>query len=598
VAAALVAVAHQTAVVAGRNAAALEPASILAVVLDTHAGRLWLGRLGLLALVAAFVALTPRATERADWLAARTELSLLAALALGLLAAAGHAAAVAPDATAAVAVDALHVLAAGVWIGGLLPLALLLRAAGDARGADARPYAVLAARRFSRMALACLVTLVATGVFNAVVHVGGLPALLGTAYGRLLLVKLALVVPVLALGWVNRRTWIPRLSGEAAAVGRPAMRGLGRFVIAEAALAAALLGVVSAMSVTPPGRHADPTWPLSFRLTFAPLDGAPDLRARVLVGSQVMVLGVVALLSAALLRRRGLILGVGALTLVAFGAGLALPPIVVDAYPTTYRRPAVTYQASSIVEGSALYRIHCASCHGPGGAGDGPAGAELARRPADLRAPHTAQHTAGDMFWWITSGIPAAGMPAFGGVLDEDQRWHLINFVRALGAGQAVRRLGPGVAPPELVAPDFAFAVGPTPPRALRDYRGRRTVVLVLYELPASRPRLAELARNYETLVGQGVEIIAVPRDAAPDAIGRLGADPPVLFPVVTDGAREIVAAYDLLAPAPRAELLVDRAGYLRARWTAPPDLGTLLAAVGRLNAEPLTATPADEHAH
>src|SRR5262249_37484968 len=156
-----------------------------------------------------------------------------------------------------------------------------------------------------------------------------------------------LVVPVLALGWVNRRRWIPRLSGEAVAVGRPAMRGLGRFVTVEAALAAALLAVVSAMSVTPPGRHADPTWPLSFRLTFAPLDGAPAVRARVLVGSQVMVLGVVALLSAALWRRRGLILGVGALTLVGFGAGLALPPIAVDAYPTTYRRPAVTYQAAS-----------------------------------------------------------------------------------------------------------------------------------------------------------------------------------------------------------------------------------------------------------
>jgi putative copper resistance protein D len=412
------------------------------------------------------------------------------------------------------------------------------------------------------------------------------------------MLKLAILLPIMWLGRLNRRVLLPRLSGDAVTVGRPAMRGLGRFVGVEAALAVVLLAVVAVMSVTPPGRHVDPTWPLSFRLTFTAVDAAADLRVRVLVGSQVMVLGLVALLCAALLRGRRLALGAGALVLLAFGAGITLPPLAVDAYPTTYRRPAVTYQAASIVEGAALYQTHCAACHGRTGAGDGPARPALPRPPADLRAPHTAQHTAGDIFWWITAGIPAARMPAFGGVLDEDQRWHLINFVRALGSGQAARRLGPGLAAPELVAPDFAFAVGPTPPRALKDYRGRRIVVLVLYTLPASRARLVELAQRYEGLVQRGVEVIAVPRDAAPDAIRQLGDEPRMLFPVVTDGAREIATAYDLFAPGPHAELLVDRAGFLRARWTAPPDFRQLLADVDRLNAEPLVAKPADEHAH
>jgi hypothetical protein len=45
----------------------------------------------------------------------------------------------------------------------------------------------------------------------------------------------------------------------------------------------------------------------------------------------------------------------------------------------------------------------------------------------------------------------------------------------------------------------------------------------------------------------------------------------------MTGGAREISGAYDLFAPGPHAELLVDRQGYLRARWTSPPDLGQLL---------------------
>lgn len=592
------ALAHQTAAVSGRPAAALEPGSIATVLIETQAGRIWLARFGVLALVGAFVLLAPRVISRLDWLSLRGEIVLLTALALALVAGAGHAAAVTPDATGAIVLDALHVLATGVWVGGLVPLGALLLAASRESGADARPYAVLTARRFSRLAAACLAALVVSGVMNAIVQIGGIPALVGTTYGRLLLIKLGLLLPILLLGWLNRRVLLPRLSGDAPTVGRPAMRELSRFVGVEAALAMVVLGVVAVMSVTPPGRHAEPTWPLAFRLSFAALDGAVDLRTRVLIGSQVLVLAVVALLCATLARRRRLVLAAAAFVLLVSGAAIMLPPLAVDAYPTTYRRPAVPYQAASINEGAALYRRHCAACHGPTGAGDGPARPALPRPPADLRAPHTAQHTAGDIFWWITAGIPAARMPAFGGVLDDEQRWHLINFVRALGAARAARGLGTGVAAPDLVAPDFTFAVGPTTPRALKDYRARRIVLLVLYTLPASHARLAELARAYDALALKGVEVLAVPRDAAPDAIRRLGDDPRILFPVVTDGARDITAAYDLFVPGPHAELLVDRQGYLRARWTPSPDGSQLHAALDRLNTEPFTAPPADEHAH
>jgi putative copper resistance protein D len=594
----LVALAYQTAVVSGRSAAAVEPTSLAAVVLETHAGRIWLARQGLLVLVVAFVWLAPRAISRLDWLAGRGEVVLLSALALGLIATAGHAAAGTPDASGAMAIDALHLLATGIWIGGLLPLGALLAAAARDDAADARPYAVLAARRFSRLALACIVILALSGATNAVIQVGSVPALVGTTYGRLLLLKLALLLPILVVGGLNRRVLIPRLSGDAATVGRPAMRDLGRFVILEAALALVLLVIVATMSVTPPGRHAEPEWPFGFRLTFAALDNAADLRTRALVGSQIVVLGLVAMLSVFLARGRRLGLGAGAGVLLAFGAGLMLPPLAVDAYPTTYRRPAVTYQASSIAEGASLFRTHCTPCHGPTGAGDGPARPALPRPPADLRAPHTAQHTAGDIFWWITAGIPAARMPAFGRALDDERRWDLVNFVRALGSGAAARRLGPGLAPPALVAPDFTFAVGPTPPRALRDYRGRRIVLLVLYTLPGSRNRMAALAQQYDSLVLRGVEIIAVPRDAAPDAIRQLGDVPRILFPVVTDGAPDIVTAYDLFAPGPHAEFLIDRQGYLRARWTAPAGPDQLATDVAKLNAEKVAVAPADEHAH
>jgi copper resistance protein D len=302
-------------------------------------------------------------------------------------------------------------------------------------------------------------------------------------------------------------------------------------------------------------------------------------------------------------RRRRAPLAAAALGLITFGLGLALPPLAIDAYPITYRRPAVPYTASSIATGSVLYAQNCAACHGPLGAGDGLAGFRLPRPPADLRAPHTRHHTAGDLYWWIADGIPAGGMPGFADRLTEDERWDLVNFVRALAAARDARRLGPQVErePPRIVAPDATFAVGPTPVRSLREYRGRKLVLLVLYTLPASRARLAELAELYPQLVVLGVEVVAVPRDADPEAIRRLGDQPPIWFPVVTEGAADIATTYSLFSQEPHAEFLIDRQGYLRAissgdrAWRAPE---TLLAAARQLNEERSRASEPSEHVH
>lgn len=596
--------AYQAAYLSGRAAAAFEGRTLAQVLFETQAGHVWLVRHGVLLLLFALVSLRADVDGRLDWLAGRGEALALGAGALALVAAGGHAAAVKPDPWPAVTIDAVHLLATGIWVGGLLPLALLLRAASRPEGADARPYAVLAARRFSRLALAAVVALVISGMGNVVAQIGSIAALVGTSYGRLLLAKLGLLLMILALAAVNRRRLVPALSGEAATVGRPAMRRLARFVTAEAMLALLLIAVAAALGMTPPARHQQPDWPFAFRLSLGALQSAPELRLRALIGSQVAVLGVAAALAALVVRsRRGPLLA-GAVVLVGMGLGLGLPPLAIDAYPTTYVRPRVPYQAASIAQGARLYREQCAACHGPSGAGDGDRAATLPRRPPDLRSPHTNQHTAGDLFWWITGGIPRGGMPGFGDRLGPEARWDLVNFVRALGAAAAARMLGPSVerGRPWLVAPDFTFAVGPTPTRGLRDYRGRRIVLLVLYTLPDSRPRLAQLAAGYNVLGLLGVEVIAVPGDAAPDAIGRLGADPLILFPVVTEGAREIAAAYGLFARAPHAEFLVDRQGYVRALWAAERpsvrELNRLLAEIQELNEEKAATPAADEHVH
>jgi peroxiredoxin len=195
-------------------------------------------------------------------------------------------------------------------------------------------------------------------------------------------------------------------------------------------------------------------------------------------------------------------------------------------------------------------------------------------------------------------------MPEFGSRLGDAQRWHVINFLRAFGAASDARRIGMEVEPDRgwLAAPDFTISVGPLTPRTLRDYRGQRMVLLVLYDLSQSRARMAELARHYGTLSVLRVEVVAVPPRASPSAIAQLGASPPVLFPVVTDGNEDIVATYRLFTPGEaHAELLIDRQGYIRAIWsdqTGMPDANAVQAQVERLNEEKAPPPLPDDHVH
>src|SRR5262249_15136845 len=155
---------------------------------------------------------------------------------------------------------------------------------------------------------------------------------------------------------------------------------------------------------------------------------------------------------------------------------------------------------------------HCVACHGIGGYGDGLAAAGLPRRPADLTAQHASDHTAGDLFWWVTHGIPGSGMPGFGDRLTPEERWDVINFVRALGAAERLRDLGPAAsARPLAVAPDFSFTTGIGEERAFREWRGRGVVLLVFFTLPGSANRLVDLDRITLPLRLEGGEILGVP---------------------------------------------------------------------------------------
>jgi hypothetical protein len=75
------------------------------------------------------------------------------------------------------------------------------------------------------------------------------------------------------------------------------------------------------------------------------------------------------------------------------------------------------------------YTAHCQSCHGPNGDGRGERAERLSIAPADFRDAHAmGLHTDGELFWIVTEGHKP--MPAFRGTMSDEQRWHMVDYVR------------------------------------------------------------------------------------------------------------------------------------------------------------------------
>lgn len=225
-------------------------ASIMDVLRDTNYGHLWLARVMLL--TALGVVLSRRAlwdgqAGGQSWKLA----AVIAALALAPYAFISHAAAQPTGRPAAIAADWLHLLGTSAWVGGLLALVVSLVVA--TRGVPAvqrRAMYAIAIPRFSTLATASVIVLALTGLFASWLQIGNLTALLETSYGRTLLVKLGLLLPLLLLGAINLRVIGPRLR-------RGATTGtqFGRTVTAEAFLGIAILIVVGLLTSLPTARQ-------------------------------------------------------------------------------------------------------------------------------------------------------------------------------------------------------------------------------------------------------------------------------------------------------------------------------------------------------
>jgi copper transport protein len=159
---------------------------------------------------------------------------------------AGHAASPSSVWLLNVVVQWAHMAAVGVWVGGLFWLVLGLRD----RDHDQRVAAVAA---FTRIATMTLVVVLATGLARALVEVGSASALFGTGYGQVLILKVALVAGLVALGALNHFFWVPAVRGDG---GEPAERRFGLNSRGELAVALCVLAATAVLSGLAPAATA------------------------------------------------------------------------------------------------------------------------------------------------------------------------------------------------------------------------------------------------------------------------------------------------------------------------------------------------------
>jgi putative copper resistance protein D len=232
----------QTAVLAGSLQDALTPESLGAVT-DMNFGRSGLARAAAAAVL--LIGLPLVRPGRGAW--------AFAAIGGGVICASfawtGHGAATAGGAHLLhLSSDIVHTLAAGVWIGALVAFLILLLT-DRPQDADGRRSLHAALHGFSGVGSALVAVLVATGLVNSwfVVGLAGLPRLLTTLYGQLLLLKLVLFGVMVLLAAANRFRLTPRLGEALAAYSQAggAVAALRRSLAWETGFSLAVLALVA-----------------------------------------------------------------------------------------------------------------------------------------------------------------------------------------------------------------------------------------------------------------------------------------------------------------------------------------------------------------
>jgi copper transport protein len=222
------------------------------ILLETRLGLIWLIRLAL-ALLCGWLFFS-RPTQWKAWSTFGIALLLLFTLSLT-----SHAAAE-PHPFFPILADWLHMLSVSLWIGGLTYFVTGVAWLRQQDGLEPTRLTALLIPRFSALAITCVGLSGVTGLYSAVLRIGAIPAVFGTLYGRVLLLKLALATPLLLLGAVNLLILSPRLrqarlqlrENEGSGANPVLVRRFGQVILAEMVLGALVLLSASLLGALPP----------------------------------------------------------------------------------------------------------------------------------------------------------------------------------------------------------------------------------------------------------------------------------------------------------------------------------------------------------
>ncbi len=220
----------------------------------TQGGKVWLMRevgASALALTTVWI-IQKKASLSAVRLLALVSLPLLVSRSL-----AGHAVAVRDGTTLAISADMLHLLATGLWGGGLMALAWVLHT-GTKQMTVALSGVAEMVRRFSILALTSVGVLFVTGLYQSWIQVENVTILLGTYYGRVLAIKLVVFFAMVSVGTINWLSTKPRLlrAQLEKKLNLPlARKALARIGV-ESLLALLIFFVTGFLTALPSGVHA------------------------------------------------------------------------------------------------------------------------------------------------------------------------------------------------------------------------------------------------------------------------------------------------------------------------------------------------------
>ena len=503
----------------------------------------------------------------------------------------------------------IHIISLSAWFG-CLPFLFFNLFKFNKKEIDKKPLI-----KFSKFSGYNISIIILSGIILALINLDySFPALIGTNYGQIIIIKIIFILLALCCALYlrmhfinNKKKFILNFNAY-------------KILLLEIIFSLFIFTIGIALSQIIPGAHEEIKWPMNFRISVdVALENSFNVKSIFIIAIIISIIIGVAFMDY-LLNRNVKRFILGYVPLVGILLITSAYILSIEAYPVTYKQASIPYSAISISNGKNLYRKNCIDCHGYSGHGDGIlVNNELEILPANLTEPHTAYHTAGDIYWWLTNGMPPSIMPSFKDVLSEDDRWDIINFLRTLSSGYEARIISDKIVnkKPWLPAIDFDFVTNKGNYGRLSQFRKNKFVILIiLNDLEQNYIRINNFINLYGDIKAVKGEIILIPDQnlIKSNTFKKLVQDIP--FIVVYDGSQEIIDTYNLYRRTidnldkndenentEYLEFLIDKYGYIRSKWKKNEtnnikQVSDYLLTIKKLEKEGKILNIPDEHVH